>query len=172
MDCAEFNELITKYETNRLSAKQEMEFLAHKECCSECESVFNLIFEEDNFYDFEFSLEDNANGALAVCVMDKIQTIESRGYNFKINNILNILFFSIITMIATFMIFKVESSHLATASNGILLDTLGVFENGVISFRNIVRSIMSWYCDAFIYVIVLFLVAVFIHQVNNTKNMK
>ncbi len=169
MDCTEFNEYITEYEAKRLTKKQELEFLQHKNSCSECKEVFELVFgsEYENIEEVRFSFDDN----ICVSVMDKIQNIETNGYNIKLQNLLHLFFGVVIISLVLFILIVLEKglntilgncwTGLNTVSDS-LCNTLDMASH----------SLASAYLHGVVYIVLIFIFITFITSIYDYFKLK
>ncbi len=91
MDCYKFNELLIDFEAKKLPESLEEEFIQHKNNCSCCNSVYQLIFEVEDINNYEYETYVN-DEYITAKVMEKIQNIDIDGYNFKFKNSIHIFF--------------------------------------------------------------------------------
>ncbi len=159
MDCTEFNEYITEYEAKRLTKKQEQEFLQHKNSCEDCREVYELVFGSDyeNFDEVGFSYDDN----ICVSVMDKIQHIETNGYNIKLQNLLHLFFGVVIVSLVLFVLIVLEKG--LNTILGKCWVGLNSAVDGLCNSMNIAsHNLSSAYLHGVIYIIIIFLFITFI----------
>lgn len=163
MDCKEFNDYLTEYEARKLSKSKEAEFLEHKNTCSECSEIFDLVINHDNLYNFdELSVEDhNVNNIVRESVMDKISHMEYTGYNFKKYNILNVTFGSIFIGLMALVAIESNKKPFLQIANSLQtsIEKLALtFENGSVLVSNAyVQSL--WYL-VFIFILSAFSISV------------
>lgn len=171
MDCIEFNDLLSEYETNRLSLKQEQEFLQHKDNCPDCNSLYNLVFNQDlDSSKVKYNFQEVYDTDLTVSVMDKIQDIECKGYNFKMNNILNIVFFVIFSIFAIFIMLNYETSAFTQSSFSFLDNCVGSVEHYVGILKESSISFMALYSVLVVYIFIAFVVSVLVSFVNDMRH--
>ncbi len=167
MDCRTFNDCITEYEARRLSKKQEEEFLLHKDYCEECRLVFDLVFCEEVFEidDYEMCFDNTVYSA----VMDSINDIEHEGYNFKLYNILNIVFGVIVACVLFYVVSGFSHGHnsiLSGGFNGIsnvsktFCSHIGIASNNIqhIYIKNILNIIIGCLAIGFIMTVIDYII--------------
>lgn len=164
MDCKEFNDYLTEYEARKLSKSKEAEFLEHKNTCSECSEIFDLVINHDDLCNFdELTVEENnVNNIVREIVMDKISNMEYTGYNFKKSNILNVTFGSIFIGLMAVVAIESNKNLFLQISNSLQngMEKLAfVFENGSVLLSNAyVKNV--WYL-VLIFIVSAFSISVF-----------
>ncbi len=166
MDCEKFNEYITEYEARRLTRKQELEFLHHKDVCEECNLVFNLVFNDSQIHDISYMTAPSLNNDTIVneyccSIMEKIQKIEQKSYNFKFYNMMNIVFGVIIFgLIFSLMFIKRDDFYFMTNN----------FFSGITHVSNsAVNSVEQ--CAMYLYIVLFVVIAVtYLFSVFKNKN--
>ncbi len=183
MDCEKFNEYLTEYEAKRLTRKQELEFLQHKDVCEECNVVFNLVFNDSQIQNISYNAVQSTDGSIMVdvynyensmccTIMDKIQNIERNSYNFKFYNIMHIVF-GVITfgLIFTVMFIKKEDFYFMTSHifKG-TTNTIVNMNSGISQLSNhAVNSVEQ--CALYLYIVLLVAMAsTYLFSVFKTNN--
>ncbi len=176
MDCDKFNDFITEYEARRLTKKQELEFLHHKDVCEECNVVFNLVFndsqiDEINFMsvnnvecgvlvkDYEYS--NNSNNSICSSVMEKIQNIEQNSYNFKFYNIMNIVF-GVIVFGLIFILMFINKDEFYFMTNNFTSGTQNTVDTMSLGLWHVSNSAVNSVeqCALYLYVILIVCISV------------
>lgn len=171
MDCKTFNENITEYEAGRLSKKHENEFLEHKNSCCDCNEVYDLIFCDEIIAFDEVETIDLCTDNVCSSVMDKIQFIEKKGYNFKLYNTLYIVFGVIVSFLLLWLM---------TEAGRVFLQ---VFELSWKSTKNVLNDVNSGfgfatdnlayaYVHSIIYIVIVFLIIAFIVTIFDNIKLK
>lgn len=169
MECKEFNERITEYETKMLSKKQEKEFLRHKDSCKDCGEVYNIIFsdlskEESlhdilNFDEYDEILNDNCCD-LCFNVMDKIKDMDSLHYNFKVYNALNIFFGLIAFLVVILGITEVGENFFRFISSDYATTAISSSNGGI--FGSSLFNLPDVYVSCIVYLAGLVILSAFI----------
>ncbi len=167
MDCEKFNEYITEYEARRLTRKQELEFLQHKDVCEECNLVFNLVFNDTKVNDISYMYAQNTDGDLlieetnysdSICcsIMEKIQNIEQNSYNFKFYNMMSIVF-GVITFSVLFTIMFLKKDDFYFMTNNIVNGTKNTVHSMNIGINNVSNTAINTFeqCIFFLYVLLI-----------------
>ncbi len=179
MDCEKFNEFITEYEARRLTRKQELEFLHHKDVCEECNMVFNLVFNDSQIQSVNYVLAQGSNCELIVddndyccSIMEKIQNIEQKSYNFKFYNILHIVFGVVIFgLIFITMFLKKDDFYFIT--NNIFKGTTNTVVHMSTGLSHVSNSAINSVeqCAVYLYVLLLLAVAItYLFSIFKIKN--
>ncbi len=187
MDCEKFNEYITEYEARRLTRKQELEFLHHKDVCDECNIVYNLVFNDIQIQDINYISLNSANGALlvdeqiyndnysnSICssIMEKIQNIEQNSYNFKFYNIMNIVFGVLVfgALFAIMLVNKAEFYFMTDSLSNGTKQTVDNMNSGLSNaYATAIQNMEEW--AIYIYIGLMVCVGIsYLYSVIKTKN--
>ncbi len=156
MDCKLFNEYITEIEAKKLTKKQIEDFLNHKDVCPDCGEVYDLLFGiEDNFELDE--INSFHEGTISNTIMDKIQVLEHKGYNFKLYNSLNLFFGGLVALIVLALVF---GETLQIVSHNLELNQ--VSKNVCLNIEMASTNIVDVYSQSIVYIVITFFLLCFI----------
>ncbi len=187
MDCEKFNEYITEYEARRLTKKQELEFLHHKDVCEECNIVYNLVFNDSQIHEISYmavgdtdggvlvsgsDFSDNYSNSFCGSIMEKIQNIEQNSYNFKFYNIMHIAF-GVLMFGLFFIVMFLNKQEFYLLTNSLFDGTRHTLDLVSLSISNVsnhaINSVEQ--CAIFLYVLVVVSVAIgYLYSIFKTKS--